>query len=70
VAWSPDGKHIASGSQGAGAAVDVWDVATGTPSFHYLRHTNGVLALAWSPLGSLVASGGEDATVQVWQAAS
>ncbi len=33
----------------------------------YTGHTDEVSALAWSPDGTLLASGSDDKTVQVWQ---
>ncbi len=66
VAWSPDGKYIASG--GEDSLVQVWDVATGEHLLTYTGHSDGVWTVAWSPDGQWIASGGADRTVQVWQA--
>jgi WD40 repeat protein len=76
VAWSPDGKRIASGS--ADGLVQVWDALTGNHVYTYRGHadyywghfTSGqaVDTMAWSPNGKRIASGGNDMTVQVWQA--
>jgi eukaryotic-like serine/threonine-protein kinase len=65
VAWSPDGKYVAS----AVDDVQVWDATTGTQRLTYKGHTANVLAVAWSPDGKYIASGGNDKTVQVWNAA-
>ncbi len=69
VAWSPDGKRIASG--GDDQTVQVWDAADGGHVFIYRGHSDTVLAVAWSPDGRRIASGGgpTDNTVQVWDAA-
>ena len=64
VAWSPDGKRIASGSYD----VQVWDAANGGNVFIY--RGSGVNAVAWSPDGKRIASGNADSTVQVWDAAN
>ena len=66
IAWSPDGKRIASASQDG--TVHVWDAATGDRSFRYHGHRGSVNAVAWSPNGSYIASAGSDTTVQVWDA--
>ncbi|HEX9133194.1 MAG TPA: WD40 repeat domain-containing protein [Ktedonobacteraceae bacterium] len=76
VAWSPDGKRIASGS--SDGLVQVWDALTGNHVYTYRGHTDyypghltsgkSVNAVAWSPDGKRIASGGDDMTVQVWQA--
>ena len=42
----------------------------GTTLFTYQHHTQVVLALSWSPNGTRIASGSEDETVQVWEAAT
>ena len=68
VAWSPDGRRIASGS--GDKTVQVWDAATGTSLRTYRSHSYGVLAVAWSPDGRRIASGSGDKTVQVWDAAT
>jgi WD40 repeat protein len=66
VAWSPDGKHIASGSWDK--TVQVWDAVNGGNVSTYKEHSSKVYAVAWSPDGKRIASGGDDHTVQVWDA--
>lgn len=68
VAWSANGKYIASGS--LDKTVQVW---ASNPAEHlqphiFRGHTSGVLAVTWSPDSSRIASGGMDKTVQVWDA--
>jgi WD40 repeat protein len=65
VAWSPDGRRIASGDMD----VQVWDATDGGHVFTYRSHSSYVHAVAWSPDGRRIASGGNDNTVQVWDAA-
>src|SRR5947209_14681649 len=66
IAWSPDGKRIASASYDK--TVQVWDAATGHLFFTYRGHANWVIAVAWSPDGKRIASASFDRTVQVWDA--
>src|SRR5262245_15326406 len=66
IAWSPDGKLVASGSEDR--TIQVWDAATGAHVVTYTGHHDGVSAVAWSPDGQYIASGALDATTQVWGA--
>ncbi|KAF2456643.1 WD repeat-containing protein 5B [Lineolata rhizophorae] len=44
----------------------VWDCDTGTPLHTLKGHTSWVLAVSWSPDGTLLATGSNDATVRLW----
>src|SRR6266567_2661159 len=71
VAWSPDGKRIASGS--GDRTVQVWDATTGRNLLTYRGRAGwlwGTLvnAVAWSPDGKRIASVSDDQSAQVWDA--
>jgi serine/threonine protein kinase len=66
VAWSPDGKRIASAS--VDSTIQVWDATTGGHVLTYRGHATALLTVAWSPDGKRIASGSLDWTVQVWDA--
>src|SRR5260370_4677536 len=67
VAWSPNGKRIASTSKDT--TVQIWDAVDGSHVFIYRGHRDEVYTAAWSPDGKRIASCSKDKTVQVWDAA-
>jgi WD40 repeat protein/tRNA A-37 threonylcarbamoyl transferase component Bud32 len=66
VAWSPDGKSIASG--GWDKVVQIWDAKTNQLISACKGHSRFVFAVTWSPDGTRIASGSTDRTVRVWDA--
>jgi len=78
IAFSPEGKRFAAGLwTGAvngvsppGNDVVIWDAATGNLAQTLKGHSDGVLAVAFSPDGRLLVSGGMDGTARVWETAS
>jgi len=64
VAFSPDGKYLASGS--GDTTVRFWDVNTETPHFTCKGHRHWILAIAWSPDGKKLASGCKNAEIRIW----
>ncbi|MBV9020153.1 MAG: hypothetical protein JOZ71_05510 [Ktedonobacteraceae bacterium] len=67
MAWSPNGKLIASA--GYDGIVQLWDATHGNIVYTYRGHSPAqVGTMAWSPNGQFIASGGSDETVRVWKA--
>jgi WD40 repeat protein len=64
VAWSPDGKLLASGSYDK--MVKLWDAATGREVRNLQDHIDAVFAVAFSPDGKHLASGSQDRCVKIW----
>ncbi len=66
MAFSPDGRVLAAGANFENE-VGVWDLSTHQRRFT-LRCTAAVNALAFTPDGLTLASGGEDRKVKLWSA--
>jgi WD40 repeat protein len=67
LAWSPDAREL--------AAVDfnkvvVYETATGNPQRSFVAATGMLQAIAWSPDGKVLATGGNDEAVRLWEAVS
>jgi WD40 repeat protein len=68
VAFSPDGKTLASGWEDH--TVKVWSTAGGQELFTLRGHIGEVNVVAWNKAGNLLASGSDDRTVRLWDVAT
>ena len=68
IAFSPDGRQVATLSYGDGAVM-VWDVRTGRPVRTLAGLSATPYSIAWSPDGARIA-GGDSQRVVIWDARS
>ena len=68
VAFSPDGRQLASASDDG--TVRLWNAATGHPTGTLEGHQDRVRGVAFSPDGRQLASVSDDGTVRLWDPAT
>jgi len=64
IAYSPNGRFIASES--SGNCINVWDVGTGMPVATIHGHGDFVNSLAFTPDGRSIISCSRDKTIRIW----
>ncbi|CAE6501690.1 unnamed protein product [Rhizoctonia solani] len=65
VAYSPDGKSVASGS--FDKTIRIWDAQSPSPIGEPLTgHNRSINSVSYSPLGNIIASGSDDKTIRLW----
>ncbi|MEC4804218.1 MAG: WD40 repeat domain-containing serine/threonine-protein kinase [Jaaginema sp. PMC 1079.18] len=64
VAYSPDGRILASG--GSDGAIALWDAQTGELLRSFKAHSQGINTIAFRPDGRQLATGSGDHTVKLW----
>lgn len=64
IHFSPDGRHLASGS--GDTTIRLWDLNTETPSFTCAGHRQWVLCVSWSPDSTKLASSCKSGEIRIW----
>ncbi len=68
LGWSSDGRHLAVASAAGG--LTLFAAADGARTAELPGHDDGANALAWHPAQPLLASGGQDGAVKLWDASN
>jgi WD40 repeat protein len=69
MAWSPNGKYLASGTTGtisSGGSIVIWDTDTLTEAGRLQHPAGNPVSLAWSPDGRYLASATGSALITIW----
>jgi len=64
LAWSPDGRYLASGSKDQ--TIKVWDASRGQLLQTYTEHADEVWVIAWSPDGKNIVSSAIHESPRIW----
>jgi WD40 repeat protein len=66
LAFSADGRYVASGSGGSESRAVVWETSTGQQVREFPGQPGWVWSVAFAPDGRTLAAGGGDSTILVW----
>ncbi len=69
LAFSPDGKYLASGVANTKRGIYIYDINTGS-QIKYIAHNADISVLKFSPNGLNIAGGGTDNNVNIWNVKS
>ncbi|MCP4545534.1 MAG: diguanylate cyclase [bacterium] len=67
IAWSPDGKTLASGS--SNGILHLWDLSSGSERLRLQDRSDSIESVAFSPDGQMLAAASNDNIVRVWKLA-
>ena len=68
VAFSPDGKFVATASDDRTARL--WEIATGKDIRQFIGHEGQVKSVTFSPDGKYLLTGSDDTTARLWDVAT
>jgi WD40 repeat protein len=66
VAWSPDGRTVATATDTDDDVIRLWNAGTGDPVADLRANSNQSGEMKFSPDGGVLAAGANDWTVTLW----